>query len=72
MKSDALYLALGNVFGLLDVNQVLLVAVLAKSMDCASKVLGQRCEMPPNRVHSFLFLSLTTCAPHCLTFFGEH
>ena len=57
MKSDALYLALGNVFGLLDVNQVLLVAVLAKSMDCASKVLGQRCEMPPNRVHSFLFLS---------------
>lgn len=46
MKSGALHLAFGNVFGLLDVNQMSLFAVLAKGMGCASKILGQKHKMP--------------------------
>lgn len=41
MKSDALYLAFEDAFGLLDVNQMLLGSVLAKSMDHANKFFGR-------------------------------
>lgn len=46
MTSDALYLAFGNVFGLLDVNQMLLGSVLAKSVDCANKFFGRTVKCP--------------------------
>lgn len=46
MKSDAFYLAFGDVFGLLDVNQVLLGSVLAKSIGLCQQIPWQKRKMP--------------------------
>jgi len=46
VKSDALYLASGDVFGILDVNQMLVGSVLVKSKDCADKFFGRGIKCP--------------------------
>lgn len=61
MKSDALHLAFGNVFELLDVNQMLLGSVLAKSVDCANKFFGRSVKCPKHG----RFISITQFDQTC-------
>lgn len=64
MKSEALYLAFGSVFGLLDVNQTLLGSVLAKSMGFANKLFDRSVRCPKHG----RFIAVTQF-DHCLTLF---
>lgn len=72
MKSEALYLAFGNVFGLLDVNQTLLGSALAASMGCANKLFDGSITCPKHG----RFISVTQfdhmCSSLSNPFFGEY
>ena len=69
MKSDALNLASGDVFGILDVKQMLVGSVLVKSKDCANKFLG-RGRKCPKRGRFISVSQFDQCAHQRLTLFG--
>lgn len=66
MKSEALYLAFGNVFGLLGANQTLLGSALAESMGGANKLFDRSVQCPKHG----RFISITQFDLVCSSLFN--